>query len=132
MDTTAWIPPCRNRHSVLNSTLSGASTITRPSVWAVHQRMRQAVIYLLRLNSGVSASVQLSPRILRIFTVCHFSPSLAAHSAAGRVMPSRVIGVAPAHTVLRIGIRGIKVEACSKVAVCMAVISQYPSAGEIM
>ncbi|HEX8542687.1 MAG TPA: hypothetical protein VF671_13380 [Pseudomonas sp.] len=76
-------------------------------------------MYLLRLNSGVSASVQLSPRILRIFTVCHFNPSLAAHSAAGRVIPSRVIGVAPAQTVLRIGIRGINGAVCSKVAAGM-------------
>jgi hypothetical protein len=74
---------------------------------------------VLRRNSGVSASVQFSPRILRIFTVCHFSPSLAAHSAAGRVMPSRVIGVAPAHTVLRMGLRGIRVTLAEKsIAIC--------------
>lgn len=63
---------------------------------------------VLRLNSGASASVQLSPLILRIFTVCHFSPSLAAHSAAGSVTPSRVTGVAPAQIVLRIGNRGMR------------------------
>ncbi len=71
------------------------------------------------LSSGSSASCQLSPRKRRIFTVCHFRPRVAAQSIAGIVSPFNVTSVAPAHTVVRMGMRGSEIEVFSTVSNCM-------------
>lgn len=81
--------------------------------------MLQPVMKVVRRSSGFSASVQLSPRCLRIFTVCHFKPRRAAHIIAGRVTSSKVIKVAPAQIVVRIGLRGMTTEEKSEVRACM-------------
>ncbi len=68
---------------------------------------------------GSSACSQVSPRIRRIFTVCHLRPRIAAQAMAGIVSPSKVMSVAPAHTVVRIGMRGSEIEVFSTVSNCM-------------
>lgn len=68
---------------------------------------------------GSSACCQVSPRIRRIFTVDQFKPLLAAQAMAGIVSPSKVISVAPAHTVVRMGMRGSEIEVFSTESNCM-------------